>query len=249
MKFKICLLLITSMVLNGIFLNESLLASEVSTQSIVNNTQADEIGRRVALFDGPNGYSCTATMLTPNFGLTAAHCGSGFQEGSVGKVSPAQSARQSPFGSMNISLFNPYADKDIALIYGKNEDKSNDYQKYQNTFAGKDLQLKGLTPDDLKNLIGKKVFTFGYPYDYDGYKQYKFTGEITFANENAIHTTLPSYGGQSGSSVFLEGSNNLIGVLIQSGQGNKNAILQPITKDIADWYNTKKANLENAPSS
>ncbi|MCO4361067.1 trypsin-like serine protease [Staphylococcus agnetis] len=244
MKVKFSAILLAAMTLSNVFIANSTLAVEEGTQNIVANTQSDEVGRRVALFDGPKGHSCTAIMLTPNFGLTAAHCGNGFQEGNVGKVSPAQSARQSPFGSMNISLFNPYDNKDIAFVYGKDSDKSGDYKNYQKTFANKDLQLKGFTSDELKGFVGKKVYSFGYPYDYDGYKQYKFTGEITYADENAIHTTMPSHGGQSGSAVFLEGSNELIGILIRGGQNNK-AIIQPITQDISNWYHTKKKDIES----
>lgn len=248
MKNKVIKLLLTVITFSGLFSFNTTLAMEDGTKTIVTDTQKDEIGRRVALFDGPNGHSCTATMLTPNLGLTVAHCGNGFQENTyVGKVSPAQSARQSPYGSMGITLFNPYSqtNTDIALIHGKDNDKDNSYKSYEKTFAEKDLEIKGLSEEDLSKLVGEKVFSFGYPYDLDGYKQYKFTGTITSANNHAIHTTLPAYGGQSGSAVFLEKNKQLIGVLIRGGAQNNNAILQPITKDIADWYNTKKQGVIN----
>ncbi|PNY84329.1 trypsin-like serine peptidase [Staphylococcus agnetis] len=245
MKSKFSILLLTVMIFFATLLSSPILAAENGTKNLVTNTQSDEIGRRVGTFQSSKG-PCTVTMLTPNFGLTAAHCGDGFKQNEyVGKVSPAQSGISTPYGSMNIYLFNPYTDKDIAFVHGRNSDKDNSYKYYESTFAGKEIQLKGFTKEELSKLVGKKVFSFGYPYDFDGGKQYKFTGEITFADENAIRTTMPSYGGQSGSAVFLEDSNEIIGVLIQGGQGNKTATLQPITKDIAKWYNEKKLNLES----
>ncbi|NHM75852.1 trypsin-like serine protease [Staphylococcus sp. 11007852] len=245
MKNKVIKLLLAVITFSGLFSFNTTLAMEDGTKTIVTNTQSDEIGRRVGIFEGPSG-PCTATMLTPNFGLTAAHCGNGFKQNEfVGKIYPAQSALETPYGSMNITLFNPYSNKDIALIYGRNSDKDTSYSNYESTFAGNEIKLKGFTKDDLSKLVGKKVYSFGYPYNYDGHKQYKFEGKITFADENAIHTTMPSYGGQSGSAVFLENSKDIIGVLIQGGRGNKTAILQPITQDIASWYNSKKLDLEN----
>lgn len=54
-----------------------------------------------------------------------------------------------------------------------------------------------------------------------------------------------AYGGQSGSSVFLEDNDQLVGILVKGGDDDKNAILEPITKDIARWYKGKKDILEN----
>ncbi|EGQ2882861.1 trypsin-like peptidase domain-containing protein, partial [Staphylococcus pseudintermedius] len=187
----------------------------------------------------------TSTMLTSNFGITAAHCGNGFQEGSVGTVYPAQSGLSTPFGSMSISLFNPYNDKDIAFIYGQDSGKSKDYIHYQRDFAQTEIKLQGFTDDELKKMVGKKVYSYGYPYNYHAHKQYRFTGEITFANSDFIKTNLPAYGGQSGSSVFLEDNDQLVGILVKGGDDDKNAILEPITKDIARWYKGKKDILEN----
>ncbi|WP_086428509.1 trypsin-like serine peptidase [Staphylococcus cornubiensis] len=221
------------------------LAVEEGTKSIVQDTKIDKVGKRTAVFEGPKGAPCTSTMLTSNFGLTAAHCGNGFQSELVGTVYPAQSGRQTPFGSMSITLFNPYEDKDIAFFYGVDSGKSHDYNHYQKDFANTEITLQGFTDEELKDMIGKKIYSYGYPYDYNGYKQYKFTGEITFANSDFIKTNLPAYGGQSGSSVFLEENNQLVGILTQGSEDNKDAILQPITKDIARWYKGKKDILEN----
>ncbi|NHM75851.1 trypsin-like serine protease [Staphylococcus sp. 11007852] len=250
MKVKLCSLLLTTATLIGLYSASTTSAAETGTKEIVNNTRSDEIGRRVALFDGPNGHTCTATMLTPNFGLTAAHCGNGIKEDGAGKVSPAQSALQTPFGSMGISLFNPYVTKDIAFIYGKNSDKDTSYKYYEKEFAKTEIKLDGFTKEQLEAMNGKKVYSFGYPYDYDGYKQYKFTGEITHADDNSIRTTLPSAGGQSGSALFLKDTNELIGVLVAGGgdiNSGNGSIYQPITKEISSWYKTKKDLIENPP--
>lgn len=60
-----------------------------------------------------------------------------------------------------------------------------------------------------------------------------------------LKQTYLAYGGQSGSSVFLEDNDQLVGILVKGGDDDKNAILEPITKDIARWYKGKKDILEN----
>ncbi|EIS6447883.1 trypsin-like serine protease [Staphylococcus pseudintermedius] len=244
LKFSSTFLLLTTIGMTGTNA-ANVWGAEEGTKVIVEDTKMDTIGKRTAIFEGPKGLPCTTTMLTSNFGLTAAHCGDGFLEGSVCTVYPAQSGLSTPFGSMSISLFNPYNDKDIAFIYGQDSGKSKDYIHYQRDFAQTEIKLQGFTDDELKKMVGKKVYSFGYPYNYNGYKQYKFTGEVTYASKDFIKTTLPAYGGQSGSAVFLEENNKLIGILSKGGEDNKDAILEPITKDIARWYKNKKSLIEN----
>lgn len=244
LKFSSTFLLLTTIGMTGTNAT-NVLGAEEGTKSMVEDTKVDKIGKRTAVFEGPKGLPCTSTMLTSNFGITAAHCGNGFQDSSVGTVYPAQSGIQTPFGSMSIKLFNPYNNTDIAFIYGQDSDKSNDYMHYQKDFAQTEITLDGFTNEELQNMVGKKVYSYGYPYDYNGYKQYKFEGKITFANSTFIKTTLPAYGGQSGSAVFLEENNKLVGILSKGSDDNKNAILDPITKDVARWYKDKKDILEN----
>lgn len=244
LKFSSTFLLLTTIGMTGTNA-ANVWGAEEGTKVIVEDTKMDTIGKRTAIFEGPKGLPCTTTMLTSNFGLTAAHCGDGFLEGSVGTVYPAQSGLSIPFGSMSISLFNPYNDKDIAFIYGQDSGKSKDYIHYQRDFAQTEIKLQGFTDDELKKMVGKKVYSYGYPYNYHAHKQYRFTGEITFANSDFIKTNLPAYGGQSGSSVFLEDNDQLVGILVKGGDDDKNAILEPITKDIARWYKGKKDILEN----
>ncbi|EGQ1280128.1 trypsin-like serine protease [Staphylococcus pseudintermedius] len=244
LKFSSTFLLLTTIGMTGTNA-ANVWGAEEGTKVIVEDTKMDTIGKRTAIFEGPKGLPCTSTMLTSNFGITAAHCGNGFQEGSVGTVYPAQSGLSTPFGSMSISLFNPYNDKDIAFIYGQDSGKSKDYIHYQRDFAQTEIKLQGFTDDELKKMVGKKVYSYGYPYNYHAHKQYRFTGEITFANSDFIKTNLPAYGGQSGSSVFLEDNDQLVGILVKGGDDDKNAILEPITKDIARWYKNKKSLIEN----
>lgn len=244
LKFSSTFLLLTTIGMTGTNA-ANVWGAEEGTKVIVEDTKMDTIGKRTAIFEGPKGLPCTSTMLTSNFGITAAHCGNGFQEGSVGTVYPAQSGLSTPFGSMSITLFNPYENKDVAFVYGPDNGKSRDYIYYQKEFASTEMTLEGLSDEELYQLVGKKVYSFGYPYNYNGYKQYKFTGEVTYASKDFIKTTLPAYGGQSGSAVFLEENNKLIGILSKGGEDNKDAILEPITKDIARWYKGKKDILEN----
>lgn len=244
LKFSSTFLLLTTIGMTGTNA-ANVWGAEEGTKVIVEDTKMDTIGKRTAIFEGPKGLPCTSTMLTSNFGITAAHCGNGFQEGSVGTVYPAQSGLSTPFGSMSITLFNPYENKDVAFVYGPDNSKSRDYIYYQKEFASTEITLEGLSDEELYQLVGKKVYSFGYPYNYHAHKQYRFTGEITFANSDFIKTNLPAYGGQSGSSVFLEDNDQLVGILVKGGDDDKNAILEPITKDIARWYKGKKDILEN----
>lgn len=84
------------------------------------------------------------------------------------------------------------------------------------------------------NLIGKKVYSIGYPIDKSGYKQYKTEGTITqTVHDNAIRTTLQSTSGQSGSGVFLKENDQLIGVISEGSLDG--SLVIPINSQIADW--------------
>ncbi|EOV8707174.1 hypothetical protein ACOSLO_000916 [Staphylococcus pseudintermedius] len=155
LKFSSTFLLLTTIGMTGTNA-ANVWGAEEGTKVIVEDTKMDTIGKRTAIFEGPKGLPCTTTMLTSNFGLTAAHCGDGFLEGSVGTVYPAQSGLSTPFGSMSISLFNPYNDKDIAFIYGQDSGKSKDYIHYQRDFAQTEIKLQGFTDDELKKWLEKK---------------------------------------------------------------------------------------------
>ena len=155
LKFSSTFLLLTTIGMTGTNA-ANVWGAEEGTKILVEDIQNDPLAKRTAIFQGPKGLPCTTTMLTSNFGLTAAHCGDGFLEGSVGTVYPAQSGLSTPFGSMSISLFNPYNDKDIAFIYGQDSGKSKDYIHYQRDFAQTEIKLQGFTDDELKKWLEKK---------------------------------------------------------------------------------------------
>lgn len=155
LKFSSTFLLLTTIGMTGTNA-ANVWGAEEGTKILVEDIQNDPLAKRTAIFQGPKGLPCTTTMLTSNFGLTAAHCGDGFLEGSVGTVYPAQSGLSTPFGSMSISLFNPYNDKDIAFIYGQDSGKSKDYIHYQRDFAQTEIKLQGFTDDELKKNGWKK---------------------------------------------------------------------------------------------
>lgn len=85
LKFSSTFLLLTTIGMTGTNA-ANVWGAEEGTKVIVEDTKMDTIGKRTAIFEGPKGLPCTSTMLTSNFGITAAHCGNGFQEGSVGTV-------------------------------------------------------------------------------------------------------------------------------------------------------------------
>ncbi|UXS44188.1 hypothetical protein [Staphylococcus delphini] len=155
LKFSSTFLLLTTIGMTGTNAT-NVLGVEEGTKSMVEDVQNDPLAKRTAIFQGPKGLPCTTTMLTSNFGITAAHCGNGFEEGSVGTVYPAESGLLTPFGSMSITLFNPYENKDVAFVYGPDSGKSKDYIHYQRDFAQTEIRLQGFTDEELKGMIGKR---------------------------------------------------------------------------------------------
>lgn len=213
----------------------------VGTQSIVTDTTKDPIGKRVSKFE-KDGHHCTATMINSKVGITSAHCSdSKFEDNANGRVYAAESALSTPFGYMDITLFNPYSNGDplydVALIAGKSENMTKDYSYYSKEFDDKPIIIKGINnPSDL---IGEKVYSFGYPYEKSGYVQYKSEGKISSADKYNFNIDMPSYPGQSGSAVFLEKNNQLIGI-IHGGTGNK-TIAKIISPEISNWFNEKSS--------
>ncbi|HCT0299113.1 TPA: glutamyl endopeptidase, partial [Staphylococcus pseudintermedius] len=153
LKFSSTFLLLTTIGMTGTNA-ANVWGAEEGTKILVEDIQNDPLAKRTAIFQGPKGLPCTTTMLTSNFGLTAAHCGDGFLEGSVGTVYPAQSGLSTPFGSMSITLFNPYENKDVAFVYGPDNGKSRDYIYYQKEFASTEITLEGLSDEELYQLVG-----------------------------------------------------------------------------------------------
>ncbi|HDH6518458.1 TPA: hypothetical protein PI874_002601 [Staphylococcus aureus] len=86
-------------------------------------------------------------MITPNIGITAKHCAGNktIDNGYVGAFYPGQSGTSTPFGYMNISTYIPNDASDIAIIKGKEEDKSGDYTHYIRGFKN---EVKGRSFED-----------------------------------------------------------------------------------------------------
>lgn len=185
---------------------------EVGTRTIVENTH-DEISKLNAKY-APNYSSyCSATLITPNVGLTSRHCvGKNKQEGYIGAIYPAQSGLNTPYGYMNVSSYIPDSSRDIAILKGTENDKSSMYKYYMKNI---ETGILSLNREDLKKLTGEKIYSFGYPYDFVGSPLVKAEGVIKSSNipNGTIDTTMPVSDGQSGAGVFLAKNNKLIGVL------------------------------------
>ncbi|MDR5602932.1 serine protease [Staphylococcus coagulans] len=183
-----------------------------------------------AKYEGKDTHHCTAVMLTPTLGLTAAHCkDGGFEEGTIGTIYPGESGLATDAGSGTVGTFNPYSDKDFALI--KVSDPSTAFSHY---LKNVNTTVRGV---NFSNLEGKEVYSIGYPIEKGGYKQYRTEGVITSVNgETSLYTTLQSSEGQSGSGVFLKENDQLIGIIIQ-GYNLDTTIVVPITSHMADWIN------------
>ncbi|NHM75018.1 trypsin-like serine protease [Staphylococcus sp. 11007852] len=215
-------------------------------QVIVTDTTKDPIGKRVAKFE-KDGHHCTATMINSKVGITSSHCSdNNFEDNANGRLYPAESALKTPFGYMDITLFNPYDNGnklyDIALIGGKESNKSSDYKFYGKEFDIAPVKVMGIR--NINDLVGEEVYSFGYPYEKSGYVQYRSEGTITHTDQFNLYSDIPSYPGQSGSAVFLKKNNQLIGI-IHGGVGTRTSI-KPITSEISNWFNDKSNNwLEN----
>ena len=182
---------------------------------------------------------CTAVVLTPTTSLTAGHCVE-FQsrQASLGYVYPALSARLDPLSYMQITEsvnYNGNTDsgaKDIAIIKGTDPSSSMKYYL-------KDKSPKIKTVDNISELNGRDVYTIGYPADKGSNYQIRYTGKITSEGSGAIVTNIKaSIGGRSGAGLFLQGSDELIGIL--SGNDYQHAHFAPITKDVETWINENK---------
>ncbi|UEX90848.1 trypsin-like serine peptidase [Staphylococcus ratti] len=203
------------------------------------DTSKDEKSKQTAKYAPDNSNYCSAIMITPNVGLTAKHCvGNMSKEGYVGAVYPGQSGTSTPFGYMNISSYIPDSAEDIAIIKGKDSDKSGDYKHYIQGFK---TNLKAFSLEERKKLIGKKVYSYGYPSDLTGSPQVKAEGVITNYNPvtRDIDTTMPVSNGQSGAGVFLEDGNQFIGILTSGYKKNDKdyARVTVIDNRLLNWFN------------
>ncbi|REA90691.1 serine protease, partial [Staphylococcus pseudintermedius] len=115
-------------------------------------------------------------------------------------------------GYMNISTYIPNSKYDIAILKGTEKDQSKDYHYYIKPFK---TAVTGFTDDTLDSFVGLETYSYGYPYKFSGYKQYRSDGEISFYQntEPILRTTLPTHEGQSGSGAFLK-DGRFVGIII-----------------------------------
>lgn len=70
------------------------------------------------------------------------------------------------------------------------------------------------------SVIGQDMVSYGYPGDLDnGLKMYKTAGSVDYVDENALQFSddLDAYAGQSGSGVFIENGEEVLGVVSYEG--------------------------------
>ncbi|HHU6749964.1 TPA: trypsin-like peptidase domain-containing protein [Staphylococcus pseudintermedius] len=205
------------------------------TQKVVNTT-TDPNGKLNARYDPGNSVYCSATLITPNTWLTARHCvGIQPQTGYIGQVYPGQSGWSTPFGMMMIRDFLPDDADDIAIIKGGDKDKTTAYKFYMRNLKTSTYEYNY---EKLNSMIGQAIYSYGYPGDKGGFKQYLSTGIITRVNRQTkeISTTMPAFPGQSGSGVYLQ-NGQLLGVLYgnESNIGYRSAKIHPIDHRLKTW--------------
>ena len=183
---------------------------------------------------------CTAVALSPKTFLTASHCVKHEnQSTTLGYAYPALSALLDPLSYMKITQSINYNNNkelgkdDIALIKGTHPPRSMQYY-----LEGKSPTIKIV--DDVKTLKDKAVYTIGYAADMGSNYQIKYTGQVIESAKKSIATNIPSsIGGRSGAGLFLQDTNELIGIL--SGNDRSATYFAPITTEVNTWINNNKS--------
>ncbi|NHM74404.1 trypsin-like serine protease [Staphylococcus sp. 11007852] len=214
----------------------SLFTQNIYAEIVTNTTEGNHLF--TSKFEKVNGQSCTAVALSDTSFLTAAHCvDRNNQESYIGKVFPALSGIQTPLSSIDIDKATVYSPrnldskKDFAILKGKNPPQSMKYYLTNNA-----VKIKAV--DDLQSLIGKKVYTIGYPKDTEAKYQDKKEGTIQKIDSGVILTDNITGSGSSGGGLYLEETNELIGIV--SGKGIGLSHFAPITSDIKNWIDKNK---------
>ncbi|HEC2146121.1 TPA: trypsin-like peptidase domain-containing protein [Staphylococcus delphini] len=204
------------------------------TQVVVPDTVADPHSKYTAKYESADHSHCTAILISSTIALTAKHCGGDQPTSYNGTIYPGQSGLKTPFGYMNISSYIPHPDYDIAILKGTEKDQSKDYHYYIKSFK---TPVTALSDQDLYGIMGLDIYSYGYPYKFSGYKQYRSDGSIYYYYKDVpfLHTSLPTYEGQSGSGAFLR-DGRFIGIIITRTEKFEGNIL-PFTPKIADWVN------------
>ncbi|QHW37993.1 trypsin-like peptidase domain-containing protein [Staphylococcus ursi] len=208
------------------------------TQVLVPDTVKDPHSKYTAKYESADHSHCTAILISSTVALTAKHCGGDHPTTYNGRIYPGGSGLSTPFGYMNISSYIPNPDYDIAILKGTEKDQSRAYHYYIKPFK---TPVRAFSDQELYGIMGLDVYSYGYPYKFSGYKQYRSDGSIYYYYKDVafVHTSLPTYEGQSGSGAFLK-DGKFVGIIITRTEKFEGNFL-PFTQQIADWVN-KNAN-------
>lgn len=185
-------------------------------RSLVSNTTASPyrmIGKTLSIFPNGDGYVATAWMGSRQTAFTNSHVV--YNPESGGFVSqmifiPALNGETQPYGGYavtNATATSQYIDA---------ADQGSGYVEYDfasitlSSAVGDQTGYFGLYPSSGS---GTNVRITGYPAQrYDGLHQYTMAGPLTLANTQRIEYKIDTEGGQSGSPVYLESSNQVVGM-------------------------------------
>ena len=237
MKNTICkTLLFTFVLLPTIAINYS---TNASTNSPTKVTHQNDNHLFTAYFKRPE-LTCTAVALSSTTAITAGHCvGYNYMPVPIplGKIYPGHQPRYNPVGHLEITTKLIYPDtsllgsKDIALLKG-----SEPTPKMRRFFKDKSPKIKPI--DDITQLKGQSVYSIGYP---GGQNPVKQTGTVTGIDGGNGITDLPNIGaGRSGAGLFLENTDELIGIVY--GSTDKETYFASISSNVVNWINENKMN-------
>ncbi|PCF87834.1 trypsin-like serine peptidase [Staphylococcus intermedius] len=222
-----------------LFFSVDVAYAKKGTQHVVPDTVADPHSKLTAKYESVHLDHCTAILISPTVALTAKHCGGDYKSSFNGTIYPGESGSSTPFGYMNVRVYIPHPTYDIALLKGTERDQSRAYKYYIKNFK---TPVTGFSDRELYNIVSQDVYAYGYPYKFSGYKQYRSDGSIYYyyKDKHFVHTSLPTYEGQSGSGAFLK-DGRFIGIIITRTESYEGNFL-PFTQDIANWINQHAKN-------
>ncbi|WP_449126171.1 hypothetical protein ACSAXG_11940 (plasmid) [Staphylococcus chromogenes] len=131
-----------------------------------------------------------------------------------------------------LSPGNIISSKDIGIIKGTSPSSSMTYYLKNGEVKIKEINNPG-------DLVGKKVYTIGYPKNgNEANYQEKNKGTIKKFADGVFYTENLTSKGFSGGGLFLEETGELIGIV--SGKGSDLSHFTPITNDVKNWIETNK---------
>lgn len=174
------------------------------TRKLVGNTKKFPFRAVVLIYFG-GGYQCTGWMISKDTLATAGHCvydpGVGFYSTSSYTLIPAYNGGQ-PYGSCGA--------KTLYTVNGWANSGKDDYDygaiKLDCTVGTKTGWFGYFWTKKNKALKGKKVKIAGFPGDKTPTRMWVGKGKTTTIQNRRVFYKIDTYGGQSGSAVFLKKS-------------------------------------------